>query len=265
VVVVAPGSARRLAEVPRRATDRVADGRRAPAPEGRGRFVRAVPAGDDVADLAVAQSAMAVAERRASDPDAPVTSDDLRAAVRQGTTANLVIVAVDTSSSMGAEQRIAATKGAVLGLLTDAYQQRDRVALIAFRGERAEVVLRPTGSVEVARARLAELPVGGATPLAAGLDAVRDLAERAARARELAPVVVLVTDGRATAGGDTPLAEAKAAATRLAELGAPTLVVDAEDPAPPRLGLADELAALLGARCVPLGELDTATIRTLTA
>jgi magnesium chelatase subunit D len=176
-----------------------------------------------------------------------------------------VIVAVDTSGSMGAEARIAATKGAVLGLLTDAYQQRDRVALVAFRGEDAEVVLRPTGSVEVARARLAELPVGGTTPLAAGLDAVRDLAERAARAHDLTPVVVLVTDGRATAGGDDPLAEARAAADRLAALGAPTLVVDAEDPAPPRLGLATDLAVLLGARCVPLGELDARAIRTATA
>ena len=87
--------------------------------------------------------------------------------MREPKTGNLVILAVDTSGSMGADRRIAAAKGAVLGLLTDAYQRRDRVALVAFRGDAAEVVLRPTGSVEIARARLAELPAGGTTPLAA--------------------------------------------------------------------------------------------------
>ncbi len=151
---------------------------------------------------------------------------------------------------MGAERRIEATKGAVLSLLTDAYQQRDRVALVAFRGERAETVLRPTGSVEVARARLAELPVGGTTPLAHALDTIHDLARRS----DLSPVLVVITDGRATAGGDDPIAEAQRAAERLAALGAPALVVDTED-AMPRLGLAEELATTLGARHVRLGAL----------
>jgi magnesium chelatase subunit D len=117
------------------------------------------------------------------------------------------------------------------------------------------VVLRPTGSVEVARARLAELPVGGATPLAAALRTVGDLAQKALRTGDLSPVVVIVTDGRATAGDIDPLGEARAAATELAALAVPALVVDAED-VMPRLGLARELAGLLGADCVPLASVD---------
>jgi magnesium chelatase subunit D len=229
-------------------------GRSARAEDDRGRHVRSVPAGDGDA-VAPIPTAIAVAEKRATAPNAPITGDDLRTAVRQGTTANLVILAVDTSSSMGAERRVALVKGTVLGLLTDAYQQRDRVAVVAFRGEQAEVVLRPTGSVEVARARVAELPVGGPTPLAHALDTVRDLAESAQRDRTVQPVLVLVTDGRATAGGDQPLERAREAAMRLAGLGAPALVIDAED-AMPRLGLAVELAALLGADCRPLSSVD---------
>lgn len=254
-VVVAPGAEQAPPPLPRPSrVDAGRAGRRAPSPDERGRVVRSVAArGGDV--VAAIPTALAVAERRAADPGSAVHPDDLRATVRQGTAAHLVVLAVDTSSSMGAERRVAATKGAVLGLLTDAYQQRDRVALVAFRGAEAEVVLRPTGSVEVARARLAELPVGGATPLAAALRTVRDMAERALRTGDLSPVVVLVTDGRATAGGADPLAEARAAATDLAGLDVPALVVDAED-AMPRLGLARELAGLLGADYVPLAAVD---------
>lgn len=237
-----------------------AAGRRAPATDERGRFMRAVPAGDDPSDIAVRPTAMALAARRAVDPTAEVDRTDLRRAVREGTAASLVIIAVDTSSSMGAERRIAAAKAAVLGLLTDAYQQRDRVALITFRGDGAELVLRPTGSVEIARARLAELPTGGATPLAAGLDAVHDLVERMTRDRSLLPLVIVITDGRATAGAtDDPLEETRVAARRLADLGAGTLVLDAEDGVA-RLGLARELADLLGADHVALADLSPADL-----
>ena len=103
-------------------------------------------------------------------------------------TASLIVLAVDASGSMGAPQRMEAAKGAVLGLLTDAYQRRDLVGLVAFRGEQAEVLLRPTGSVEVARARLAGLPTGGRTPLAAGITTALGLATAPARAASHRPV-----------------------------------------------------------------------------
>ena len=123
-----------------------------------------------------------------------------------------------------------------------------------FRGDGAEVVLRPTGSIEVARARLVDLPVGGATPLAPALDAALTLAEGARRDGRLEPIVVVVTDGRATSGGTDPVAAAHEAADRIAAAAVPALVVDAETGIP-RLGLAGELARRLGARCVPLDEL----------
>ena len=98
--------------------------------------------------------------------------------------------------------------------------------------------------------------MGGTTPLAHALDTAGEIAKQSSS--ELQPVVVVVTDGRATAGGDDPLAETHTAAERLAALGTPTLVIDAEDGIP-RLGLAADLAERLGGDCVALASLDSAT------
>jgi magnesium chelatase subunit D len=140
-------------------------------------------------------------------------------------------------------------------LLDHAYRRRDRVALIVFRGQVAEVVLRPTASVEIARHRLADLPAGGTTPLAAGLRAVTDMARAAQRGGGPQPVAVLITDGRATAGGSDPLAAALEAAQELAATGTRCLVIDAES-GPIRLGLARALAATLGAEHLELDGLE---------
>ncbi len=228
-------------------------GRRSVAQGDAGRFVRDKPFTDG-APVAALPTALAAAGRRAADPTAAaVDRADLRSAVRERKVGNLVILAVDTSGSMGAERRIALAKGAVLALLTDAYQRRDRVALVAFRGENAEVVLRPTASVEIARSRLADLPVGGPTPLAAGLDAALKLAQGGSGDQGLEPLIVLITDGRATSGGVDPLAQSQASAERVAQAGIPCVVVDAERS--PRLGLAVELATILGADLVDLDHL----------
>ena len=183
-----------------------------------------------------------------------LTVDDLREAVREGREGNLVLFVVDASGSMAARTRMSAVKGAVLSLLMDAYQRRDKVGLVTFRGSTADLVLPPTSSVEAAAARLAELPTGGRTPLAAGLlraaevlrvEAVRDAGRRA--------LVVVVTDGRATSGAD-PAAETTGAATWLARSGAACVVVDCES-GPVRLGLAARLGADLGGVCLTLDEL----------
>jgi magnesium chelatase subunit D len=184
-----------------------------------------------------------------------LAAGDLRATVTADPQATLVIVAVDTSGSIAGRRRLDAARAAVMSLLGDAYRRRDRVAMVAFRGESAEVVLRPTGSVEVARARLAELPSGGRTPLAAGLHEVTSLVRAAQRPGGPRPVVVLVTDGRATAGGDDPLEAANAAAAELASTGVACLVVDAET-GPVRLGLARSLAATLSAGYVLLEDIE---------
>ncbi|MFB7570200.1 putative cobaltochelatase [Streptomyces sp. NPDC056165] len=183
-----------------------------------------------------------------------VRRDDLRQAAREGREGNLVLFVVDASGSMAARQRMSAVKGAVLSLLLDAYQRRDKVGLVTFRGKDAQVALPPTSSVDAAAARLESLPTGGRTPLAAGLlrahevlrvERLRDPARRA--------LVVVVTDGRAT-GGPEPVALAGRAARLFAAEGVASVVVDCES-GPVRLGLAGQLAGELGGSAVTLDEL----------
>jgi len=176
--------------------------------------------------------------------------DDVREAVREGREGNLVLFAVDASGSMAARARMSAVKGAVLSLLLDAYQRRDKVGLVTFRGRAAEVALPPTWSVEAAAARLRVLPTGGRTPLAAGLLRAGEVL-RVERLRDPArrPLLVVVTDGRAT-GGPAPAP----AARLLAGTGLASVVVDCEA-GPVRLGLAGALAADLGATLVRLDDL----------
>jgi magnesium chelatase subunit D len=199
-----------------------------------------------------------------------VRPEDLRQAVRVDRTANLIVLAVDASGSMGAQQRMEAAKGAVLGLLTDAYQRRDLVGLVSFCGEEAHVLLRPTGSVEVARARLAALPTGGRTPLAAGITAALKLATAPTRAATHRPVVVVVTDGRATSGpgGADPVVAAAAAADAVRRAQVEAVVIDVEGISAaagarrvPALGLARELAARMGGRHVSLPALTPDDLR----
>ncbi|MFJ2772950.1 putative cobaltochelatase [Streptomyces sp. NPDC087300] len=183
-----------------------------------------------------------------------VRRDDLRQATREGREGNLVLFVVDASGSMAARQRMSAVKGAVLSLLLDAYQRRDKVGLVTFRGTDAEVALPPTSSVDAAAARLESLPTGGRTPLAAGLLKAHDVL-RVERLRDAArrPLVVLVTDGRAT-GGVEPVAQAGRAARLFAADGVASVVVDCES-GYVRLGLAAQLAGELGGTAVTLDEL----------
>jgi magnesium chelatase subunit D len=236
-------------------------GRRSWAESGRGRLIGDRAPNGPICSVAVAASARAVAARRSVDPDGPpVRPDDLREARRETRVGNLLVLAVDASGSMGARRRMEAVKGAVLGILVDAYQRRDRVALVAFRGDRAEVVLRPTGSVEVARARLAEVPTGGQTPLAAGIDAALELATNPAHQKSgHLPLLVLVTDGRATAPAGDPVTLARHAAATVRRRGVDAVVIDAEDGVG-RLGLAGELADQMGARYLRLTELSAGAL-----
>ncbi|MFH9862767.1 putative cobaltochelatase [Streptomyces sp. NPDC017202] len=183
-----------------------------------------------------------------------VRRDDLRQATREGREGNLVLFVVDASGSMAARQRMSAVKGAVLSLLLDAYQRRDKVGLVTFRGSAADVALPPTSSVDAAAVRLESLPTGGRTPLAAGLLRAHDVL-RVERLRDSArrPLVVVVTDGRAT-GGPDPVALAGRAARLFAADGVASVVVDCES-GPVRLGLAGRLAVELGGSAVTLDEL----------
>ena len=191
--------------------------------------------------------------------------EDVRRAIREGREGNLVIFCVDASGSMAARDRMSAVSGAALSLLRDAYQRRDKVAVITFRGQDAAVLLPPTSSVHIAGRRLARFDTGGKTPLAQGLLAARDLVVREkARDRARRCLVVVLTDGRAT-GGPDPLGRARTAAARLVAEGAAAVVVDCETSFV-RLGLAEELARHLDAPAVRLSQLRadslTAVVRT---
>ena len=199
-------------------------------------------------------------QRRAGRPR--VRPDDVRRAVREGREGNLVIFVVDASGSMAARDRMSAVGGAALSLLRDAYQRRDKVAVITFRGQRADVLLPPTSSVYIAGRRLARFDTGGKTPLAQGLLAARDVVLREkARDRARRPLVVVLTDGRAT-GGPDPLGRTRAAARLLVAEGAAAVVVDCETSFV-RLGLAEELARQLHAPAVRLAHLQAGELTSL--
>jgi magnesium chelatase subunit D len=195
------------------------------------------------------------AARRVMRPGPPrIEPDDVRHAVREGREGNLVIFLVDASGSMAARDRMAAVGGATLSLLRDAYQRRDKVAVITFRADDAQVLLAPTSSVHIASARLGRFDTGGKTPLAQGLLAARDMVIRErTRDRARRSLVVVLTDGRAT-GGPDPLGRARAAAELLLAEGAAAVVVDCET-SWVRLGLAERLARFLGAPSVRLAQL----------
>ncbi|MER5307873.1 putative cobaltochelatase [Streptomyces sp. NPDC002773] len=236
-----------------------AAGRRSRARTEHGRTTGSVRPRGALTKLHLAATVQAAAPhqkaRGRTGPGLVVRRDDLRQATREGREGNLVLFAVDASGSMAARQRMSAVKGAVLSLLLDAYQRRDKVGLITFRGRGAEVALPPTSSVDAAAARLEKLPTGGRTPLSAGLLKAHDVL-RVERLRDPSrrPLLVVVTDGRATGGGADPVALAARAARLHASEGTAAVVVDCET-GPVRLGLAGELARELGGTAVTLDEL----------
>jgi magnesium chelatase subunit D len=189
-------------------------------------------------------------------------SPDLRVATREGLESNLILFCVDASGSMAARRRMEQVKTAILSLLLDAYQRRDKVGLVTFRGDRAELALPPTHSVDIAATRLNDLPAGGRTPLAEGLlESARVLRLERVRDPRRRPLLVVVTDGRATAGTDA-VARSRRAAAHLADLGVACLVVDCES-GPFRMGLASVLATALGGDHVPVSDVSAGNLTTL--
>jgi magnesium chelatase subunit D len=252
-----PFRARRL-EVP--GIGAGAAGRRSKARSERGRVVGSTRPAGAVTRLHLTDTVRAAAPhqvaRGRTGPGLRIRREDLRQAAHEGREGNLVLFVVDASGSMGSRSRMAAVKGAVLSLLLDAYQRRDKVGLVTFRGTTAELALPPTWSVEAAAARLTELPTGGRTPLAAGLlRAQETLRVERVRDPQRRPLLVVVTDGRATgARGGSHVADAHAVGRLLAAEGTASVVVDCES-GPVRLGLAGALGAHLGAQTLRLDEL----------
>jgi len=232
----------------------------------RGRYVRSRPSPRDPSDLALDATLRAAApyqrSRQDDEDEGPalrLKSQDYRRKVRVRRAANLVLFVVDASWSMAVEERMEATKGAILSLLTDAYQRRDRVGLIVFRKDRAMLALPPTRSVDLAQTQLADLPVGGKTPLSAGLWlAFETVKQESVRHPELTPLVVVLTDGagNVSMGEQPPQQEAYVIAEEMQAADMHTVVINMETPKFDQ-GLAQALAEHLGGECYTLDALQS--------
>ncbi len=220
-----------------------------------------------VQDVALAATLRASALRAAKyNPTSPtldtpnqplITAPDLRVKVRHARTGHLILFVVDASGSMGARKRMVTVKGAVLSLLLDAYQKRDRVGLITFRGSGARILVPPTNSVELAERQLRQLPTGGRTPLTAGLQLADKLLSTYLRKdTALTPLLVLVTDGRANAGSADHL---RKTTLMLQQKQIATLVLDSEQGFV-KLGQARQVAQWLGGEYLPLEGLQSSQI-----
>ena len=235
-----------------------APGRRSRAVTSAGRTVGAIPAKHNngrlhlTATIHAAAPHQAVRGRRSAER-LKLANHDLRLAVTEGRESNLILLVVDASGSMSARRRMEAVKAAALSLLLDAYQRRDKVGLITFRGAEATLALPPTSSIDTAARRLEELPSGGRTPLAEGLlCAVETLRLERIRDPRRRPLLVLVTDGRASYGPDA-VGRSRLIADRLRQTGVASLLIDCES-GRMALGLAQTLSAHLGAQYVTVGE-----------
>ena len=228
----------------------------------QGRYVRAELPKAKVEDLAFDATIRAAAPFQKLREDngcaLNIKQEDLRQKVREKRIGNTFLFAVDASGSMGARERMRAVKGAIFYMLKEAYQKRDRVGMIAFRRQKAELLLPITRSVDLAQKCLAELPTGGKTPLADGLAvALQTLSMLNKHDSELEPILVLVTDGRANAteadGGD-PVASALKMAERIGKAKITSVVIDTESDFI-KLGLAKRVAAAMGANYYTLQRL----------
>ncbi|MFZ5651040.1 MAG: putative cobaltochelatase [Bacillota bacterium] len=232
-----------------------------------GRYVRSTMQrkNNDLAFDATMRAAAPHQVRRRRDGVAiAIEPGDIREKVREKRIGNFLLFVVDASGSMGARQRMVETKGAVLSLLLDAYQKRDRIGMVAFKGNTAETILPPTGSVEMAHKLLEELPTGGKTPLSAGLVKAYEVAKsHLYKDPNISPLLIIISDGKGNVsmGADKPLAEARRAAEMIgAEERIKTLVVDVEKNGFLTFGLARELAVALGAEYYKIDDLKADTL-----
>jgi Mg-chelatase subunit ChlD len=234
----------------------------------RGRYIQSRPANGKSDDLAFDATLRAAApfqqQRREMRKRVAfaIRPSDFQRKVRVKKTANLVLFVVDASWSMAVAERMSATKGAILSLLTDAYQRRDRVGLIVFQKDRATLVLPPTNSIHLAQRALADIPVGGKTPLAAGLFLTFQVLQKEQILHpDVIPLVILLTDGAGNVSMSNlpPQEEAHRLADQIAAEKIRTVVINMEHVAFDQ-GLAQALADHLEAPCYSLNNLRAETL-----
>ncbi|MCX8118449.1 MAG: AAA family ATPase [Desulfobacterota bacterium] len=234
---------------------RMASGRRTKTrvKDKGGRYLKSLFRGkDDIAIDATIRASTPFQAMRGRKDRLVIHEEDLRFKQRERKMGHLVVFVLDGSGSMAARRRMVETKGAILSLLMDCYQKRDQVSLIVFRRDRAELVLPPTKSLNFSLKKLTELPVGGKTPLSAGLlEAYKLIRRMEIKAPETRTLLVLITDGRANqALTDLPVGDEikKVAACLRGNPRTDIVVVDTEDKKGfMRTDLAQQLATYLEA------------------
>lgn len=229
----------------------------------RGRYIMSRPASGKTTDIAFDATVRAAApyqkrrKQQRRKTALAIEPSDLQQKVRMRKSANLILFVVDASWSMAVAERMSATKGAILSLLTDAYQRRDRVGLVVFQKDRALAVLPPTNSIQLARRSLADIPVGGKTPLSAGLMLAHEIIQQDKLTHpDTLPLIILLTDGagNVSMGNLPPQEEAHQVADKLRQSETRSVVINMEHAAFDQ-GLADGLAERLGGPCYTLHEL----------
>jgi Mg-chelatase subunit ChlD len=229
----------------------------------RGRYVQSRLANGDPFDLAFDATLRAAApfqqERKKKNKSIAlhVKPRDYMRKVRVRRAANLILFLVDASWSMAVAERMSATKGAILSLLTDAYQRRDRVGLIVFQKDRATLVLPPTSSVQLAHRALTNIPVGGKTPLAAGLQMAYEVLKRESMLHpDVRPLLIVLTDGagNVSLGSLPPLEEAYQISSQIARAEIHSIVINMEAQTYDQ-GLSSALAEKLKSPCLSISEL----------
>ncbi len=232
----------------------------------RGRYIQARPPRGKPKDVAFDATLRAAAPhqltRDRSERALAVENQDIHDKVRVRKASNLILFVVDASWSMAAAERMEATKGAIMSLLLDAYQRRDRVGLIVFQKEEARLVLPPTSSVDLAKKALADVPVGGKTPLSAGLYlSFRVMIQQKRLHPEIMPLMILLTDGAGNVSlSDLPAQEeAHRAARMIEEENIRSVVINMEHASFDR-GLAQALAEELNAPCYTQHDLKADTL-----
>jgi magnesium chelatase subunit D len=234
----------------------------------RGRYIRSRPANGKTDDLAFDATIRAAApyqkerfelRRRVA---FAIRSSDFQRKIRVKKAANLILFVVDASWSMAVAERMTATKGAILSLLTDAYQRRDRVGLIVFQKNKATLILSPTNSIQLAQQALADIPVGGKTPLSAGLLMAHEVMRKERLLHpDINPLMILLTDGAGNVSLSTvpPQEESNRLAEHIAADEIRSVVINMEHAAFDQ-GLAQSLADHLHAPCYTLSELKAETL-----
>lgn len=219
----------------------------------------------DIALSATIRVAAPNQKYRSHDEDMAISIEpsDIRAKKRIRKIGNTIVFVVDSSGSMGVSQRMKETKAAILSLLVDAYQKRDKVALVVFKQNKAELLLPPTSSVELAKKLLENIPTGGKSPLSHGLmTGLHCITSELKRHKDCKPLLVLISDGRANVSMNknlNPIEEANQIALQIKQMNIDSVVIDTEK-SYIRLGRLQEISGFMNAKYLRIEDLKAESI-----